>query len=397
MENRKIIFVITGGIASYKICNLVSELTQQGADIRVVMTESATKLIGPKTFQSLSRNKVYTDLWSYDYDIPHTELSSWAELLVIAPATANIIAKARMGIADDLASTLILAFDKEVVCAPSMNNRMFEKRQTKENIQYLRECGWTIVGPQSGFLACGEEGIGRLAELDEIKFSITKAITSNDLEGRKVLITAGGTREYLDPVRFLGNPSSGKMGLEIARMAKLLGATVTLVGANIMIKVPEYYYDEYIEVVSAEEMADKVLGLYKEQDVVLMNSAVSDYSPVIKSDNKIKKTDKDIEFNFKLTRDILKEITKKRNNKQIIVGFAAETEDMEKNAKKKLLDKNIDMICANLVGVKDSGFAVETSRAVLIIQDEVEDLGLITKRELAIVIMKKVVELLKRR
>lgn len=395
IKGKNIIVVLTGGIACYKVCNLISNLTREGAEVRVVMTESATRLVGPKTLQVLSTNSVITTLWDYDYDLAHTELADWADLLVIAPATANIIAKARYGIADEIASTLILTFDRDVICVPAMNERMYNKKQTEENINWLEGQGWIVVGPVEGRLACGDVGIGRMVEVDEILFNIERALAGDNLSGLRFLITAGGTREHIDPVRFLGSPSTGKMGVALARNAKLRGAEVLLIGANILADLPEYYYDEYVEVLSCSEMADEVFSRFKDYDVVIMNSAVSDYKPTFYHDEKMKKKDEELELKLAPTVDILSEISSSRSDKQVVVGFSAETEDLVENAKKKFGKKKLDLICANLVGVEDSGFGSDMNRAVLIDGEGVEDVGTIEKAELAWFLLDKVSDILR--
>ncbi len=390
LENKNILLGVTGGIAAYKSLELVRLLIKQNAEVNVVMTAHAEKFIGKMSFQALSGNTVLTDTFdlSTGAEIKHISIPDNASLAVIAPATANFIGKLAYGIADDLLSTMMLAMTKPVLIAPSMNVHMYENRIVQDNMQRLKQYGYHFIEPNAGWLACGYEGKGRLAEPDQIVEEIELLLTKKDFEGKKVLVSAGPTREYLDPVRFISNPSSGKMGYAIAKAARMRGAEVTLVTGKVNIKPP--YGVRFIEVESARQMFEQINRLANTVDCIIMSSAVSDFTPSKTSQQKIKKTAEHLDIQLDRTTDILSSVAKNKGNK-IIVGFAAETEHIEQYAREKLKQKNMDMIVANNVIEKNSGFEADTNKVLIIFRDgTVEDLPLMRKSDLADVILDRI-------
>ncbi|WP_428004816.1 bifunctional phosphopantothenoylcysteine decarboxylase/phosphopantothenate--cysteine ligase CoaBC [Athalassotoga sp.] len=360
----KVLLAVTGGIAAYKAVELVSILRKRKDEIKVLMTESATKFISPLTFSAVGNTEVYTNEFDYTGLISHTGLSAWAEIMVIAPATANTIAKIANGIADNIVTASALAFNGPKIVVPAMNVRMYENPVTQDNIQKLLNYGWTIVDPESGHLADGEEGKGRYPDNAKIVFEIESLLTRKDMGGLRVLVTAGPTREAIDPVRYISNRSSGKMGYEIAKMAALRGAQVDLVSGPVNIPAP--FKVKRYEVESVQEMAEKVLGLLENEDVVIMAAAVSDYKVERVSDQKIKKVNEELNLKLIKTTDILLEISKRRRSNQFVVGFAAETQNLVENAKHKFESKSLDMIVANDVSRKDIGFESDYDEVFII-------------------------------
>lgn len=364
---KRVVVAVTGGIAAYKTCSLVSKLRQEGAEVKVAMTKNATSFISPECFEALARTKVYVDLWGCAEEIPHISLGQECDLVVVAPATANILAKMAHGIADDLVSTMLLAATAPVVVVPSMNAVMWEHPAVQANLKILADRGVRVVNPDVGNLACGTSGRGRFPELDRIMAEMAKAVTVQSYQGKRVLVTAGPTREYLDPVRFLSNPSTGKMGLAIAKAAWQRGAEVTLILGPCETKVPDYI--NHVPVVSAEEMLEAVLSHLANTDLLFMTAAVADYRPKCEAAEKIKKTQSDLST-LELTRnpDILLQVKAVRRPEQIIVGFAAETAaDLVELAKKKLTAKGLDYIVANRVHKTDKGFSSSVQSEVVIL------------------------------
>ncbi len=393
LENKNILLGVTGGIAAYKALELVRLLTKQNAIVNVVMTGHAEKFIGKMSFQSLSGNTVLTDTFDLvsGVEIKHISVPDNASLAVIAPATANFIGKLAHGIADDLLTTMMLAMTKPVLIAPSMNVHMYENRIVQDNMKKLKQYGYHFIEPNEGWLACGYEGKGRLAEPDQIVEEIELLLTKKDLEGKKVLVSAGPTREYLDPVRFISNPSSGKMGYAIARAARMRGAEVTLVSGKVTIKPP--YGVKFIEVESAKHMFEQITGLARKMDCIVMSSAVSDFTPSKTSQQKIKKTAEHLDIQLDRTTDILSSVAKNKGN-TVIVGFAAETENVEQYAREKLKQKNMDMIVANNITEKNSGFEADTNKVLILFRDgTAEDFPLMRKSDLADVILDRIVTL----
>ena len=383
LQGKTIILGVCGGIAVYKAASLCSKLVQSGADVRVVMTASATKFVTPLTFQTLSRHQVVIDTFA-EVDaavVAHIDLADRADLVVIVPATANILAKMAHGLADDMLSTTLLAAQAPILVAPAMNGHMYEHPAVEHNIQLLRERGVLFIEPGVGQLACGYVGKGRLAEPDEIYMAIEHLIVPHlPLKGIKVLITAGATKERIDPVRFLSNDSSGKMGYCLASIAKKLGADVTLISGTTSLSPPTGIH--IISVVSAEDMLEAVMKKLPEMDIVIKAAAVTDFRPEFVQQQKMKKTDK-LTLSLIKNKDILQLIGEAKTN-QFVVGFAAETEALEANAMAKLLRKNCDLIVANDVSLEGAGFGTDTN--IVQIYDRnglVEAIPLMSKTEIA--------------
>ncbi|MGE5252915.1 MAG: bifunctional phosphopantothenoylcysteine decarboxylase/phosphopantothenate--cysteine ligase CoaBC [Planctomycetaceae bacterium] len=383
LKGKKIILGVTGGIAAYKAAELVRELVRSGAEVFVVMTRSAQAFITPLTFQTLSGNKVTTELFSLieESEIGHISLADRAELLVIAPATANIIGKIAGGIADDMLTTIVMATKAPVLLAPAMNVHMWENPICQENIQRLRSRGFHFIDPEAGELACGYEGKGRLAEIPAIVEEIRSILFPQDLAGETLLVTAGPTEEPIDPVRFLSNRSSGRMGFAIARAARLRGARVILVSGPSALPAPSGV--KSIPIRTAVEMREAVLENLPLVSVLVMAAAVSDYRPKTTSSGKIKKDQAELTLSLELNPDILREAGQ-RKEKRLLIGFAAETESLLANARKKLAEKNLDLIVANDVGRPGAGFAVDTNIVKLIDRSgKIEELPLMSKEDLA--------------
>ncbi|MEJ5228462.1 MAG: bifunctional phosphopantothenoylcysteine decarboxylase/phosphopantothenate--cysteine ligase CoaBC [Pseudothermotoga sp.] len=347
----KILLGITGCIAIYKVAGLVSSLRKEGNELKIIMTQSAEKLVSKDLFSAVGNCEVYTDADSFNIRngfIPHTDLSKWPDVLVIAPATANTIAKISHGFADNLLTMTCLAYngDKKLI-VPAMNYRMYENPATQENLRVLSQRGWWVLEPTVGHLACGEYGKGRYPENEIVEEAIKILCWEKPLKGMKILVTAGPTWESIDPVRVISNRSSGKMGYELAKMAKRLGAFVRLISGPTSIQ-PPYFVDEFVRVESAQQMFDAVVERFEQVDAVIMAAAVADYTPAQTSKTKIKKTAEELQIPLKKTTDILKYLGSRKKN-QILVGFAVESESLEEYAKEKLSTKNLDMIVANQV------------------------------------------------
>ncbi|RKQ63978.1 phosphopantothenoylcysteine decarboxylase/phosphopantothenate--cysteine ligase [Thermovibrio guaymasensis] len=345
VKGKKIVLGITGSIAAYKGIEVVRELQKRGATVKAAITEAGKSFIGKLTLEALTGYPVYDKVIPKSgTEIRHTSLAQWGELLVIAPATANTLAKIAYGIADTSVTELALCFGRGIV-APAMNVRMYENPVTQENMKKLRDLGWEIVEPKSGYLACGETGRGRLAEVREIVEAVEYWFYPKILSGKKVVVTAGPTREYIDPVRFISNPSSGKMGYAIAKVAAAMGAEVTLISGKTCLDVP--YRVKRITVETVEQMKEAALKEFEKADVYISAAAVGDYTPVKRSNEKIKKGEGELVLRLKRTTDILKLIGQRKREDQVVVGFAAETGNLVKNAKEKLRKKNLDLIVAN--------------------------------------------------
>jgi phosphopantothenoylcysteine decarboxylase/phosphopantothenate--cysteine ligase len=361
---------VGGGIAAYKACDLVRELMRAGARVRVAMTRGATHFVAPLTFQALSGNPVLTDLFDprQDAGFGHLDLSRWAELYIVAPATADLLARIRAGMADDAVTTSLLACRGPVVLAPAMNVAMWENRLTQENVgALLSEARYSAVGPEVGLLADGEVGAGRLAPVAQIVEAVEAALAHGPLAGRKVLITAGPTREFIDPVRFMSNPSSGKMGLALAHVARGRGADVTVVLGPVASAERDGL--EVVDVTSAEEMAREVLARVDGMDFFVAAAAVSDYRPQSRAAQKIKKTDAPEAVTFVRTPDVLAEASRRvarSAQRPVLVGFAAETERVVDNARAKLVSKGLDFVIANDVSKPGAGFASDDNEVVVI-------------------------------
>ncbi len=395
LTGREIVLGVTGGIAAYKSAELVSRLRHLGAKVHVIMTRNATEFVAPLTFQTLSANQVVTDTFQAPeyWNVEHVALAKLAEVFVIAPATANILAKMATGIADDMLSTTVLATKAPVLVAPAMNTGMWTAEATKNNVRTLKERGVRFIGPDSGMLACGDEGTGRMSEPEDIAAAICGILNPRrDLAGLKVLITAGATRERLDPVRFMTNDSSGKMGFAIAEAARDRGAEVTVVRGHVTAAVPERV--RVIPVESAMDLYDVMMKEAPQQDVIIQAAAVCDYRFENTQATKIKKTEgQPLTLTLAENPDIAKEVGKIKKKGQTLVGFAAETDHVQKNAVSKLKKKNLDMIVANDVTVPGAGFNVDTNIATLITAQGSEEQPMQTKRQLAEVILDRIMTL----
>jgi len=393
-DKPRVLLGVTGGIAAYKAADLASRLVKQGCELRVVMTEAAKRFVGPVTFAALSGNPVPGDWFDGNQEaaISHIDLARWAQVVVVAPATANFIAKAALGLADDLLSTLLLATDAPLLIAPAMNPHMYEHPTVGANLDTMAQRGASIVGPAAGPTACGEQGPGRMVEPELIVEQVMDLISQRDLEGVPILVSAGPTREHLDPVRFLSNPSSGRMGIEVARMARRRGAKVTLVLGPTHLEPP--FGVETIRVTSAQDMAQAINSRAQEQLVVIKTAAVSDFRPQDCAPHKIKKGATSEVCNLVPNPDILAGLGQNKGG-LILVGFAAETRDVLTYAEAKLKAKNLDLMVANDVAATDSGFAVDTNRVHLLTPDgEVETLPLMSKQEVALRLLDRVARLL---
>jgi phosphopantothenoylcysteine decarboxylase/phosphopantothenate--cysteine ligase len=398
LKDKKIILGITGGIAAYKACDVVRRLKKLGAQVIVVMTENAQKFITPLTFETLSGNEVVTEMFPERrfVGVRHVDLAGWADLILIAPATANIIGKIKSGIADDILTTIVISSKAPVLIAPAMNVNMYENPIFQENLSYLQKLGYKFVEPEVGELASGIVGKGRLAEPETIVGEVVKILTKKkDLEGKSIVVTASRTEEPLDPIRYLSNRSSGKMGYAIAQEASERGAKVTLISGPSNLTPPAGL--NFIPVRTAQEMLSAVRSTFKKADALIMASAVSDFSPTLISKEKIKKGRKEIVLKLKPTVDILKEMGKQKKEK-VLVGFSLETEDEIKNAKKKLVEKNLDLIVVNNPNVPGAGFEVDTNQVTLIDKrGKIEKLPLLSKKEVASKILDKVSLLLRKK
>lgn len=363
----KIVLGVTGGIAVYKAIDLTSKLVQNGHEVRVIMTESAEQFVTPLAFQALSRNPVYTDIFveQNPAEIQHIALGDWADIMIIAPLTASTLGKIAHGISDNMLTATVLAFTKTIYLAPAMNSNMYNNPAVIDNIQTLLKRGFKFIEPGEGFLACGYIAKGRMGEPLEIMKFIAEDNIEKDLQGKKVLVTAGPTIETIDPVRYLTNRSSGKMGYSLAEAANLRGADVTLVSADVGIPVPNGV--RHIKTESAQDMFNAVRD-NMEQDLIIKAAAVADYTPVETYDQKLKKQEADLTITFKRTEDILKYIGEHKTT-QFVVGFAAETEHIEKYARGKLIKKNADVIVANNVGDKSIGFKSNDNAVTMYFKD----------------------------
>lgn len=364
LKNKKILIGITGGIAAYKIPLLVSQLRKKGAEVKVIMTKNATNFITPLTLQTISENPVSIDLFNSHQAVPHISLSDWADIIVIAPATANIIGKVAGGIADDLLSTTIMASKSRTIFVPSMNVNMLENPIVQRNIQTLKEFDYLFIEPDTGWLACGYEGKGRLPEIEEIVKHIECWVEYNcDFAGKKVLVTAGSTREYWDDLRFLANNSSGKLGYALAESAKIRGAEVTLITTLTSLREPRNV--SLVKVISAKEMYKEIIKRFLNFDIIIMTAAVADFTFTKKISGKYKKDKKSITLELLPTSDILRELGQKKGKSQILVGFALDSDNIIENARQKMIKKNLDMIIANsleVAGAEKTSFIILTKK-----------------------------------
>lgn len=367
---KNIVLGVTGSIAAYKACDITSKLAKKSINIDVIMTKSATNFVHPLTFQTLSSNVVNVDMFDdiKYWEVNHISLAKKADILLIAPATANIIAKLANGIADDMLSSVALATKNQIIIAPAMNTNMYENSATIENIEKLKKRGVKFIEPDSGMLACKDVGKGKLADVDTIvdiiDFYLNK---TNELENKNILITAGATIEDIDPVRYITNNSTGKMGYALAEVSALMGANVTLISSKNNLKLP-YGIKNHIKIRSAKDMYDEVLSLYDNMDIIIKSAAVADYTPLQKLDNKMKKCDANLSITLKRTNDIIKKLGELKKH-QILVGFAAETQNVYEYAKNKMVQKNMDMIVANDVSMNGAGFGTDTNIVQILFKD----------------------------
>ena len=394
LKGKHILLGVTGGIAAYKTANLASMLVKQHADVHVIMTKNAQQIISPVVFEALTGNKVVDDVFCRDsgYQVAHIAMAQEADVVMIAPASANIIAKLANGIADDMLSTTMLAVTAPVYLVPAMNTHMLEHPATQANLARLKTYGYHIVEPASGFLACGDTGRGKMPEADElIEYLLYEAAYSKDLSGKKVLITAGPTREAVDPVRFLTNHSTGKMGYALAKNAARRGAQTVLVTGPVSLPAP--LYTTVVPVTTAQEMYEAVDAHFDTQDLVIMSAAVADYRPRHVAAEKIKKKDSTSVLELERTADILANMSKRKNG-QFLCGFSMETEHMLENSRAKLEKKNLDMIVANSLRMEGAGFVTDTNIITMITKNEVRQLEKMSKDAAAQAVFDEILRLL---
>lgn len=395
LKGKTVLLGVSGGIAAYKAAALASALVKQHAAVEVVMTKNATEFITPLTFEQLTGRRVMVDTFdrNFSHQVEHIALAERTDLVIVAPATANVCAKFAHGLADDMLTTTVLACRCPKLVAPAMNTNMFENPVTQDNLKLLEHYGWEIIPPASGRLACGAVGKGKLPEPEVLLDYVMRFLAMpHDLEGKKVLVTAGPTQEALDPVRYLTNHSSGKMGCAIAKMAMLRGADVTLVCGPLSVTPPLFV--KTVNVVSAQDMFDAVTALAPNSDLIFKAAAVADYTPAEYNDQKMKKSDSDLSIPLKRTQDILKYLGEHRTDGQVICGFSMETQNMIENSKRKLQSKNIDMICANNLKTEGAGFGVDTNVITVITKSEVKELPLQSKESVANAILDECLKLL---
>ena len=384
LKGKTVILGVTGGIAAYKSAWLTSLLVKAGADVQVIMTEHAREFIAPLTFEALTNQRCHTDTFdrNHEYSTEHVSLASRADAVIIAPATANVIAKLACGIADDMLTTTVLACDCPKIVVPAMNTRMYENPVTQDNLEKLRKYGVTVVEPAAGRLACGDVGKGKMPEPDVLfQYVLMACAFEKDMAGKKVLVTAGPTQERIDPVRYITNHSTGRMGYSIAKICALRGAEVTLVTGQTALEPPLFV--DVVPVVSARDMYEAVVARSGGVDVVIKAAAVADYRPAVTSDEKIKKSDGDMAIDMERTDDILGYLGSCKKPGQFLCGFSMETQNMLENSRAKLERKNLDMIVANNLKVKGAGFGTDTNVVTIITADMEKELELMSKDEVA--------------
>ena len=384
LTGKTVLLGVTGGIAAYKAAYLASALHKLHAHVEVVMTEHATKFVAPLTFEQLTGNRCMVDTFdrNFSHQVEHIALADRTDLVLIAPATANVCAKLAHGLADDMLTTTVLACTCPKVIAPAMNTNMYQNPVTQDNLDTLRRYGWEVISPASGHLACGTTGPGRMPEPEVLLQHVLRVLAlPHDLEGKRVLVTAGPTQEAIDPVRYLTNHSTGKMGYALARVAMLRGAQVTLVSGPTALEPPPFV--EVVPVVSAQDMFEAVTGRQEWADLIFKAAAVADYTPADYHDDKVKKKDGDLSIPLRRTQDILQYLGDHRRPGQVICGFSMETRDLLANSAAKLEKKHVDMICANNLKVAGAGFGTDTNVITLITRSGVEELPLLSKEEAA--------------
>ena len=393
LKGKHIVLGVTGSIAAYKIASLASMLVKKQADVTVIMTPNATNFINPITFESLTGNKCLVDTFdrNFQFQVEHVALAKLADVFLVAPASANVIAKAAHGIADDMLTTTLLACQCPKIFAPAMNTRMCENPIVQDNMEKLKGYGMEMITPSNGYLACGDTGAGKMPEPETLFEAIVKALTPKDLAGKKVLVTAGPTQERMDPVRYISNHSTGKMGYAVARAAMLRGADVTLVSGVTALQPPEGV--KVVPVISAADMAQAVKAAASEQDIIVKAAAVADYRPAVTADEKIKKKDGELTLSLERTEDILAWLGANRLEGQILCGFSMETEHLLENSRAKLERKKIDMIVANSLKQAGAGFGTDTNVVTLLTKQGTEELPLLSKEEVADRLLDRLMEL----
>lgn len=391
LKGKTVLLGITGSIAAYKIAYLASALHKLHADVHVLMTENATNFINPITFETLTGNKCLVDTFdrNFQFQVEHVSIAKKADVVMIAPASANVIGKLANGLADDMLTTTVMACRCQKILAPAMNTAMYENPVVQDNIRKLKNYGYEVITPASGYLACGDTGAGKMPEPETLlEYILKEAAFQKDLAGKKLLVTAGPTQEAIDPVRCLTNHSSGKMGYAIAKMAMLRGAEVTLVSGPTAIEPPLFV--KVVPVTSARDMFEAVTSLSHEQDIIIKAAAVADYRPKQVSEDKVKKKDDQVSIELERTDDILKYLGQHKKQGQFLCGFSMETRDMIRNSRAKLEKKNLDMVAANNLKVEGAGFQGDTNVLTLITQDEEVSLPLMSKEDAALKILDKI-------
>ncbi len=396
LTGKTIVLGVTGSIAAYKIANLASMLVKLNADVHVIMTQNATHFITPMTFETLTNNKCIVDTFdrNFNFDVKHVSLAKRGDLFLVAPCTANVIGKVANGICDDMLTTTIMATKAPVLFSPAMNTGMWENPVLQDNLKKLQHYGYHVIEPVVGRLACGDTGSGKMpSEETLLEHILLHLAREKDLKGKRLLITAGPTQEAIDPVRFISNRSSGKMGYALAKMAVLRGAQVTLVSGPV--SIAPFAGIETVAVRSAQQMFEAVSERSAESDVVIMCSAVADYKPASYSEQKMKKSDNDMSIPLTRTQDILGWLGDHKQAGQVLVGFSMETENLIENSRRKLTKKHADLICANSIASEQTGFAVDTNKVTLITQENVTELPLCTKEETADLILDSIKDYIK--
>ena len=393
LKGKTVVLAVSGSIAAYKIASLASALGKLHADVQVLMTQNATNFINPITFETLTGNKCLVDTFdrNFQYSVEHVALAKRADVVLVAPASANVIGKIANGIADDMLTTTVMACKCKKIISPAMNTQMFENPIVQDNLKKLEHYGYEVIQPAVGLLACKDVGKGKMPEPETLlEYILQEVAYEKDLKGKKILVTAGPTQEPIDPVRYLTNHSSGKMGYAIAKVCSMRGAEVTLVSGKTAIKPPLFV--EMVPVTTAREMYEAVTGRSDRQDIVIKAAAVADYRQKTISEQKVKKTDGELSIEMERTDDILKYLGEHKRANQFLCGFSMETEHMLENSRKKLKKKNLDMIVANNVKVEGAGFAGDTNIVTLITGDDETQLPLLSKEETAVEIMNKILE-----
>ena len=391
LKGKTVILGVTGSIAAYKIASLASALVKEHCDVHVMMTQNGTNFINPITFETLTGNKCLVDTFdrNFEFQVEHVSLAKKADVVMVAPATANVIAKMAHGLADDMLTTTILACECPKIVAPAMNTRMFRNPIVQDNLKIIEKYGMEVITPASGYLACGDTGEGKMPEPELLLQYIKKALVKEkDLAGKYVLVTAGPTREVLDPVRYITNHSTGKMGYAIAKAAAMRGAKVTLVSGPVNLAPPPFV--EVVNITRAEEMFEAVTSRASEQDIIIKAAAVADYRPSVVATEKVKKKDGDMSISLERTKDILGYLGEHKREGQFLCGFSMETENMLENSYAKLVKKNLDMIVANNLKVEGAGFGTNTNVVTMITKEGNEELPLMSKDEVADRILHKI-------